>query len=134
MYNNIAIGTLKTGYPVYKLKIRQATNCTTVRCHVSLSFGSRFLVEVGSGAATCSLAPDTASQKMWAPELPCTPRPRTPPPSRGELRCCHVPLSSGPCLPAREGSGATTWLRTLDSASPVVSFGAATCPTALSRL
>jgi hypothetical protein len=42
--------------------------------------------------------------------------------------CCYVFCSSGPCPPIRIGSGATTCLVALDTASPVgIGFAAATC-------
>jgi hypothetical protein len=60
--------------------------------HVFLSSGPRLPAEVGSDAATCSMAPDSASL-------------------RGELRRCNVFLSSGPRFPAKVGSDAATWHR-----------------------
>jgi hypothetical protein len=56
------------------------------------SFGSRFPVEVGSDATTCLIAPGSAS-------------------SRGELRRCHVFLSSAPRFSVEVGSDAVTWPR-----------------------
>jgi hypothetical protein len=52
------------------------------------SSGCRLPAEVGSGAATCSSAPDFASLSRWAPALPRGPDLASP---RGELWCCHVP-------------------------------------------
>jgi hypothetical protein len=63
---------------------------------VSHGSGPRLPVEVGSGAATCPMAPGSASL-------------------RGELRRCHVFLGSGPRLPAEVSSDAATWP---DLASP----------------
>jgi hypothetical protein len=45
--------------------------------------------------------------------LPRVTRLRTPPPYSGGLRFCHMSHGSGPCLPAREGSGAVTCPMTL---------------------
>jgi hypothetical protein len=47
---------------------------------------------MGSDAATCPMAPGSASP-------------------RGEIRRCHVFLSSGPHLPTEVGSDAATWPR-----------------------
>jgi hypothetical protein len=55
-------------------------------------FRSRLLVEVGSGAVTCSMVLDSVFL-------------------RGKFQRCHVFLSSGPHLPGEVGSGAATWLR-----------------------
>jgi hypothetical protein len=68
-------------------------------------------------AATRPTAPDTSSQLKRAPVLPCVPQHRTPPPSSGGLRCCHVTHNSGPCLLAREGSGAAMRPMALNFAS-----------------
>jgi hypothetical protein len=62
------------------------------RCHVFLSSGPRLPTKVGSGVATCPMAPGSVSL-------------------RGELRRCHVFLSSGPRLPAEVGFDAATWPR-----------------------
>jgi hypothetical protein len=91
------------------------------------------LIEVGPGAATCAMAPDPTSLLRWAPVQPHVPQLRTPPPYRDGLRCCHVPLGSGPCLPAWEGSSAATCLMALPPPRGE-SSGGTTCPTALSEL
>jgi hypothetical protein len=44
------------------------------RCHVFRGPGSRLLVEVSSGAATCPSAPDLASLIRWAPTLSRVPQ------------------------------------------------------------
>jgi hypothetical protein len=79
-------------------------------CHVSCGPGPRLLTESSSGAATCSSAPDLASLPRWAPALPCPMALGSPSP-KGELRRCHVFLSSEPRLPAEVGSSAATWPR-----------------------
>jgi hypothetical protein len=73
------------------------------RCHMFLSFGARLSTKVGSDAATCLMAPGSAS-------------------SRGELRHCNMFLSSGPRLPAEVGSDAATWHwpRLLERRAPVL--------------
>jgi hypothetical protein len=50
------------------------------RCHVSYDFGPYLPTEVGSGAATCPMALNFASQQRWAPVLPCVIWLRTSPP------------------------------------------------------
>jgi hypothetical protein len=40
-------------------------------CHVPYVFGPRIPAEIGSGAATCAMAPDLTSRLRWAPVLPC---------------------------------------------------------------
>jgi hypothetical protein len=37
------------------------------RCHMSYGSGPRLPAKVGSGAATCPMAPDLASRLRWAP-------------------------------------------------------------------
>jgi hypothetical protein len=87
------------------------------RCHMSHGSGSCLPAHEGSDAATCPTAPELASLLGRAPTLPCVPRLGTLPPCSGGLRCCHVSHGSGPCLPAREGSGAATCPMTPDPAS-----------------
>jgi hypothetical protein len=82
-------------------------------CHMSHGSGPRLPAWEGSGAATYRMALDPASLLERALVLPCAPRLRTWPPYSGGLRCCHVPHSSGPRLPARGGSGAVTCTVTL---------------------
>jgi hypothetical protein len=65
---------------------------------VFLSSGSRLPGEVSSGAATCPMAPGSASL-------------------RGELRCYHIFLSYGPRLPTEVGSDAATCYSALDLVS-----------------
>jgi hypothetical protein len=79
----------------------------------SYVFGSRLSAEVGSAAATFSMAPNLTSWPRWAPALSRVIWLRTPPPDRGGLQRCHVSYSSRPRLPVEVG------------------FGAATCPTGL---
>jgi hypothetical protein len=71
-------------------------------------------------ATMCPAASDPASLLRWAPALPRVPQLRTPPPCRGELRCCHVPISFGPHFPVTEGSDGATCLMALESTSPKV--------------
>jgi hypothetical protein len=98
----------RTSTPHTSFKPRQGDGYKFVHCHVS--YGSRpyLLAEAGSSAATCPTASDPASLLKRAPMLPCVTRLRTSPPCSGGLRCCHVSHSSGPCLPALEGSGSAT--------------------------
>jgi hypothetical protein len=95
----------RPGTSAYRLnsKTRSKTHC-----HMHYSSGSRLPAREGSSAATCPATPDPASLLGRVPVLPRAPRLRTPPPCSGGLRCSHVPRSSGPCLPAREGSGVAT--------------------------
>jgi hypothetical protein len=63
----------------------------------------------------CCTASDPASIGR-ASVLPCVTRLQTMPSCSGGVRCCHVPHSSGLCLPAGGGGGGSdsaTWLRTL---------------------
>jgi hypothetical protein len=98
-------------------------------CHMPRGPGPHLLAELSSGAATCSSASDLTCQPRLASALPRVPWPQALPPreessgaatcpmalssasSRGELRCCHVFLSSGPHLPAKVGFGAAMWPR-----------------------
>jgi hypothetical protein len=98
--------------------------------------------------ATQAIASDHTSLQRWAPEPPRVPQPRTSPPCRGELRCCHESCGPGPHFLAELSSGAATCSLALDLTSlprwalalPRVSwlpalpsreesFGAATYPT-----
>jgi hypothetical protein len=54
--------------------------------------------EVGSGDATCPMAPDLASLLRRAPTLPRVPQLQTSLPYRGGLRCFHVFHGSGLCF------------------------------------
>jgi hypothetical protein len=46
-------------------------DCGGLQCyHVSSGSGPHLPVEVGSGAATCPVAPDLASRLRWASTLP----------------------------------------------------------------
>jgi hypothetical protein len=77
---------------------------------MSRSPGPRLLAEVGSGAIMYSMTPDLAPLPRWALVLPRVSRPRTSPPYRGELKRCHVSLSSKPCFPIEVGSSASMCL------------------------
>jgi hypothetical protein len=79
-------------------KSTQGAARAAMHCHVSYSFGPHLLAREGSGAATCSTAPDPTSLLRRDPVLPCVPRLRILP-------------------PAREGSGATTCPTAPDPAS-----------------
>jgi hypothetical protein len=68
-------------------------------------------------AATQAVASDHTSLRRWALEPPRVLQPRTSPPWRGELRCCHVSLGPGPRLLAEVSSGATMCPMALGSAS-----------------
>jgi hypothetical protein len=104
----------RPGTPVYKLqsKIR-----SKMYCHIPYSYGSHLPTREGFGATTCFMASDHASLHGRAPTLSRVPWLWTLPPCSGGLRCCHVPHGSGPWLPTREGSGASTCLVALDPAS-----------------
>jgi hypothetical protein len=58
--------------------------------------------------ATQVVASNHTSLQRWDPEPPLVPRPRTSPPYRGELRCCHVSCGPKPRLLAELSSGAAT--------------------------
>jgi hypothetical protein len=82
---------------------------------------------------TCPTAPNPASLLGRAPVPPRVTRLRTPPPSSGGLRCCHLSHGYGPRLTAREGSGVATCPMALDPAF-LLGVGcsrAVTCPTTL---
>jgi hypothetical protein len=66
---------------------------------------------------TCLIASEPASLLGRASALPRVPRLRTMPFCSGGLRCCHVPRSSGPRLPAQEGCGTATCPAAPDPAS-----------------
>jgi hypothetical protein len=53
----------------------------------------------------CHTAPDPSSLLGRASVLLCVTWLQTPPSCSGELRCYHVPHSSGPCLPMEGGGG-----------------------------
>jgi hypothetical protein len=80
-------------------------------------FGHCLPTREGSDATMCPVAPDPASLLMRAPALPRAPWLWTMPPCSGGLRRGHVPRGSGPCIPAREGSGAATFTAAPDPAS-----------------
>jgi hypothetical protein len=46
----------------------------STHCHVPYSSRPRLPIEVGSGAATCSMALDLTSRFRWALMLSCVPR------------------------------------------------------------
>jgi hypothetical protein len=77
--------------------------------HVSRDPGPHLLAEVSSGAATCFSAPDLASPAEVGSGAATCPMALGSASPRGELRRCHVFLSSGPRLPAEVGSGTATW-------------------------
>jgi hypothetical protein len=68
-------------------------------------------------AATQAVTLDHTFLQRWVPESPRVPRPRTSPPCRGELRCCHVARGPEPCLLTELSSGAATCSSTPDLAS-----------------
>jgi hypothetical protein len=51
---------------------------------------------------------DKTRRRVCIHTLPRALQPRTLPPYRGGLRCCHVPYGSGPRLPIEVGSGVVT--------------------------
>jgi hypothetical protein len=95
--------------PLYQGRLR--------RCHVSYASGHRYLIEVGSSAVTCPVAPDLASWVRWAPALPHVSRLQTPLLCWCRLWRRHVSSGSGPRLPTEVGSGATTCPEAPDIAS-----------------
>jgi hypothetical protein len=70
-------------------KSTQGAGCASTRCHVLYSFRSRLPADVGSGAATCPVAPGSH---------PC----------HGGLWRCHVSPGLGPHLLVDVSSGAVT--------------------------
>jgi hypothetical protein len=76
------------------LKSKQVTGRASTHCHVSYGFEPRLPAEVGSGSATCPMAPDLASRLRWAPVLPHVLWLWTSPPSWGGLWRCHVSRGS----------------------------------------
>jgi hypothetical protein len=56
--------------PRTRFKSRQRAGRATTRCHVPHTTGTCLPAMVGSGAATCSAAPDPASLIRRAPALP----------------------------------------------------------------
>jgi hypothetical protein len=94
------VGTLKTGYP----HIQALSQNKKQGMHPRV--------------ATYIVALDHTSLQRWTPAPPRVPRSRTSPPCRGELRRCHVSLSSGPRFHTEVGSDASTCLMTPVSASP----------------
>jgi hypothetical protein len=87
-------------------KSRQIAGRASTRCHMPYVSGPRLSAEMGSGAATCPMARDLASQLRWAPALPRAPWLQTSPPGSGGLQRCHVSYGSGPRLPAEVSSNA----------------------------
>jgi hypothetical protein len=98
---------------VLQLRTSPPCRCGFRCCHVSYSPGPHLPTEVGSGAATWSMALDLASLPSWALVLPCVPWPWTSPPCRGRLWRCHVTYGSGSRLPTEGGSGAVMCLTAL---------------------
>jgi hypothetical protein len=103
----------RPGTPAYRLE----SKTRKTYCHMPYITGSCLPAWEGSGAATCSTAPDHASLLGRAPTLPRAPRLRILPLCSGGLWCCHVSYGSGSYLPTREGSGAATCPAALDPAS-----------------
>jgi hypothetical protein len=77
-------------------------------CHMSYGSRPRLPAEVGSGTATCPMAPDHASWLRWAPMLQRVLWLRTSPLGCGGLRRCHEFYGSRPPLLAEVGSDAVT--------------------------
>jgi hypothetical protein len=69
---------------------------------------THLLAREGFSVVTCPMASDSTSLLRRASVLPHALRLWTLPPCSRGLQRCHVPHSSGPRLPAREGSGAAT--------------------------
>jgi hypothetical protein len=107
-------GTPHTGF-----KSGQGAGCATMCCHVSCGSGPFLHVKESSNATTCHVASDLTSLPRRALVLPRVLRLRTSPPCQGELRHCHVSCSSGPHLPVKESSDATTCPIVLDPTSPL---------------
>jgi hypothetical protein len=64
--------------------------------HVPCSIGPCFPAKVGSGVATCPVAPDPTSLIGRAPVPSRVPWFWTPPPCKGGLRCATCPTVSNP--------------------------------------
>jgi hypothetical protein len=69
---------------------------------------THLLAREGFSVVMCPMASDSTSLLGRASVLPRALRLRTVPPCSRGLQRCHVPHSSGPRLPAQEGSGAAT--------------------------
>jgi hypothetical protein len=69
-----------------------STPCQGVhqRYHISYGSGPHLPAEVGSGVATCPMAPDLTSWLWWAPSLLRVLWLRTLPPGQEGSRCCHI--------------------------------------------
>jgi hypothetical protein len=97
--------------------LRQGKNKSyaSTRRHISCIFGLCLPVRVTSSAVMCLMVLDLASLLERAPVLPYVLWLRASHPSRGGLRCCHMPrgfrpvslLEGAPTLPR------VLWLRTL---------------------
>jgi hypothetical protein len=88
-------------------KARQGEWRASTHCHVCCSSGPCLPAEVGSGVATCLLAPDSGSLLRRAPVLPCVTWLWTPPLCLGGHWCYNV----------SHDSSATTCHMALDPAS-----------------
>jgi hypothetical protein len=114
------VGILQTNYPSKQVSNQDkeaAPYRGRIRCY-HVPHGSRpcLPTEVGSDTATCPMASDPASLPRRVLVLPRVSWLQTLPPYRGGLRHCHMPRSSKPHLPTREGSGAATCHTALDPA------------------
>jgi hypothetical protein len=103
----------RPGTPAYKFE----SKTRKTYCHMPYNAGSYLPAREGSGVVTCPTALDPASMLGRAPMLPCVSWLRILPPCSGGIRRCHVSHGSRSCLPAHEGSDATTCPTTPDPAS-----------------
>jgi hypothetical protein len=103
----------RPGTPAYKFE----SKTRKTYCHMPYNAGSCLPAREGFGVVTCPTALDPASILRSAPMLPCVSRLWILPPCSGGLRRCHVSRGSRSCLPAREGSVATTCPTAPDPAS-----------------
>jgi hypothetical protein len=129
------VGTLLTGYRRIEASSQDMEQCVHLL------------------TAMYHVAPDLTSLPMWALALPRVPRPRTSPPCRGGIQCCHMSRGPRPHLLADMTSNTVMCPSSLDLASlprwaPVLphvpllwalpprggSSSGATCPTSPSRL
>jgi hypothetical protein len=96
--------------PPRVLQLRTLPSCRggLRRRHMSYSSEPRSPAEVGSSAATCSEAPDFASQLRWALALSHVLRLQTLLPSWDGLWRRCVSYGFGPRFPVEKGSGAST--------------------------
>jgi hypothetical protein len=100
-----SVGTLKTGYHVYKLQVKMKDKTDA---HACVSRGSHLLAQGSSGAVTCLVTPAPATRLEAAPGPLRASWPRLLAQDSSEATTC--PLGSIPRLLAQDNSEAATCL------------------------